>query len=359
MLDEARRLRMDKALFRISSDPLRRPRSVWGFGKAAILGCCLFLCATIEATAQTSESLQLETKIPLGDVRGRIDHMAVDVKRQRLFVAELGNDSIGIIDLTGRKVLQRISGLSEPQGVAYVSSTDTLYVANGGDGSVRLYRAEDYTPIGRIELGDDADNLRVDAAADRVYVGYGNGALAVIDPAKRSKIATITLKAHPESFQLEPGGDRIFVNVPKAREIAVIDRTSRKQVADWATSGAASNFPMALNTDAKEVITVFRSPPQIGVFAMADGKLAESIPTCEDSDDLFVDPKRHRIYVSCGSGFLDVYETEGNTHKRIAHLVTVSGARTSLYVPELDRLLLAVRANGAEPAAVWVYRAVP
>src|ERR1700690_1083771 len=115
-----------------------------------------------QACAQTADTgpLQLESKIALGNVHGRIDHMAVDLKRQRLFVAELGNDSVGVVDLANRKLLHTITGLKEPQGVGYEPSTDTLYVANAGDGSVRMYQGGDFKETGRIALGDDADNIR-------------------------------------------------------------------------------------------------------------------------------------------------------------------------------------------------------
>src|SRR2546426_11764226 len=132
--------------------------------------------------------MQLESKIPLGDVSGRIDHLAIDLSRQRLFVAELGNNTVAVVDLNEQKVQHVITGLKEPQGVGYVPSTDTLYVANAGDGSVRLFQGTDYAAAGQIDLGDDADNIRVDSAANRVFVGYGKGALAVIDGARRSKI---------------------------------------------------------------------------------------------------------------------------------------------------------------------------
>src|SRR5215510_7941517 len=99
-----------------------------------------FLTAlSIPGRAMESVPLSLETKIMLGKVTGRIDHLAVDLNRQRLFVAELGNNTVGVIDFKERKVLSRISGFKEPQGVAYHVSTDTLYVANGGDGSLRLF----------------------------------------------------------------------------------------------------------------------------------------------------------------------------------------------------------------------------
>src|SRR4029077_7316025 len=148
------------------------------------------------------------------DVKGRIDHLAVDAARQRLYVAELGNNSVGVVDLKERKLLRTLTGFREPRGLAYEPSTDTVYVASAGDGSVRLLHAEDLTPAGAIQLEEDADNIRIDMSSHRVLVGYGNGALAVIDPVRRQKIADIRLKAHPESFQVELQGGRIFVNVP-------------------------------------------------------------------------------------------------------------------------------------------------
>ncbi len=314
-----------------------------------------------QAYARSAETgpLQLETKIPLGDVRGRIDHMAVDLKRQRLFVAELGNDTVAIVDLPNRKLISRIPGLKEPQGVGYEPSTDMLYVANAGDGSVRLFEGSDYKSTGRIELGSDADNIRVDAAAKRVFIGYGSGALAVIDPSTRSKVGDIPLKAHPESFQIDPDTSHIFVNVPDARGIAVVDRVSQKQIEKWPLTDQGANFPMALDHARRQVLVIFRAPAELGIFSMMDGKPIATNETCGDADDLFIDAKRSRVYVSCGAGFLDVLEAKGAAYRRIARIPTVSGARTSLFVPEIDRLLVAVRASSGEPAAIWIFRPMP
>src|SRR5262245_7804634 len=325
-------------------------------GTAAAL---LFLASqTFSQNDSSSLSLRLEYKIPLGEVAGRIDHMAIDLKRQRLFVAELGNNTVGVIDLDARKVLRVITGQKEPQGVAYAAITDTLYVSNAGDGSVRQFQGEQYAPLGSIDLGNDADNIRIDASTNRIFVGFGNGALAVIAAESRTKLVAIQLKAHPESFQLDPSSGRIFVNVPKAREIAVVNLAEGKQTASWPV-GNDSNFPMAIEQSTQRLLVVFRNPPQLGVFSLRDGAQIAQVRTCGDADDLFVDAKRHRIYVSCGEGFLDVLETRDSAYRRVALIPTMVGARTSLFVAEMDRLFLAARAAAGEPAAVWVYRPVP
>ncbi len=301
--------------------------------------------------------LQLESKIQLGDVRGRIDHMAADLSRQRVFVAELGNNSVSAVDLKAGQVAHRWSGLKAPQGVAYVPAVETLYAANGGDGSVRLFNGEGDAERGRIVLGSDADNIRVDSAGEQLVVGYGNGALAIIDVMKGQKVGTIRLKAHPESFQLSADG-KIFVNVPGAREIAVIDRASRKQTASWSMP-AGGNFPMALDETAQRVLTVFRSPARLGIFSMADGRTVSLLETCGDADDVFANSKRHRVYVACGSGALDVFDAGGSDYRRIARIPTVAGARTALFIAELDKLVLAARATSSEPASLWLFRPAP
>ncbi|KWV46981.1 hypothetical protein AS156_21040 [Bradyrhizobium macuxiense] len=302
--------------------------------------------------------MQLETKIPLGEVRGRIDHMAVDQKRLRLIVAELGNDTVSIVDLARRSVIQRITGLKEPQGVGYEPSSDTLYVANARDGSLKFFKGEAYEAAGGIDLGGDADNIRIDASAGHVVIGYGEGRLAVLDAATRKRLGNIPLKAHPESFQLDPDGGRIFVNLPDAHAVAVFDSASGKPLANWPMD-KGGNFAMAIDNDRNRILVAFRRPPELSVFSMVDGKRIATVDTCGDIDDLFIDRKRSRVYASCGSGFVDVFEIDGAVYRRLSRIPTASGARTSFFAPELDRLLIAARATSTEPAAIWIFRPLP
>jgi YVTN family beta-propeller protein len=319
----------------------------------------LAMLASNAAAAESSDKglLQLEAKILLGDVRGRIDHMAIDLKRRRLFVAELGNDSVGVVDLASRSLIRTIAGLEEPQGVGYEPSTGTLLVANARDGSVKLFEGNGYKATGQIELGSDADNVRIDSTTGQVIVGYGKGGLAVINPLTRSKVQNLALKAHPESFQIDTNTGRIFVNLPDAQAVAVVDK-SGKTVATWPMD-KGGNFAMAVDRDRGQLLVAFRNPPELVVFSMADGKSISKAETCGDVDDLFVDAKRLRVYVSCGAGYVDVFEIDATTYRRIARIPTAEGARTSLFVPELDRLLVAVRAGPAGPAAIWVFKPLP
>jgi DNA-binding beta-propeller fold protein YncE len=314
--------------------------------------------STAVAQPAIETPLRLETKITLGSVRGRIDHLDIDLARKHLFVAELENNSVGIVDLGNGKLLHRITGLNEPQGVGYVPAGDLLFVANGGDGVVRLFKGEDFAPTAQVDLGKDADNVRVDTDSRRVFVGYGAGALAVIDPVARAKVADIALQGHPESFQHSHSTDQIFVNVPSARSIAVIDRVAGRQHAIWPTGNNRGNFALALDDGNQRVIVVFRNPPRLAVLDMRNGTSVTERDTCGDADDVFVDAKRKRVYVTCGEGFIDVFDASA-AYTRLARISTVAGARTSLLIPGLDLLAVAVRARAPEAAAIWIYRPSP
>jgi DNA-binding beta-propeller fold protein YncE len=321
-------------------------------------GCIVAVTLLAAPVAAAEGPLVLERKIPLGEVAGRIDHLAVDVPGQRLFVAELGNDSVGVVDLASGRVAHRIAGLREPQGVAYLPDPGVLYVATAADGMLHRFAGAGFARLGSLALGDDADNIRVDRDGRVVIVGYGGGALGVIDPRSGAKTGEMHLSAHPESFQLDPDGARIYVNVPNAgrRNIAVLDRAAGRQTAGWGLADAGGNFPMALDPDRGRLLVVYRKPPVLAVLATADGRLIARLATCGDADDIFFDEKRQRAYVSCGEGAIDIVERQGDAYQELTRLSTPPGARTSLFVPAFDRLYLAVRASGKEPAALWVFR---
>ena len=116
---------------------------------------------------------------------------------------------------------------------------------------------------------------------------------------------------------------------------------------------------MAIDSEAHRLLVAFRSPPTLMAFSSQDGSIIAKSEICGDADDVFVDPQRRRVYVSCGEGMIDVLEQDGAGYRRHTQIPTVSGARTSLFVPELDRLFVAVRAGWSEPAAIWVFHPAP
>jgi DNA-binding beta-propeller fold protein YncE len=306
------------------------------------------------------DALRHVQTIALPGVEGRIDHLSVDVNGRRLFVSALGNNTLEVIDLREGKRLTSITGLQEPQGVFFVPKENKLFVANGDDGTCRIFDGSSYKLIATVHFPSDADNVRYDAAENQIYVGYGEGALGVLDAASGRKIADIALAAHPESFRLEAPGSRIFVNLPNANHtIAVVDRAKRSVIATWPLE-AAANFPMTLDQAGHRVLVVTREPARLVVLDSESGKQVASYPSVGDADDVFYDAIHKRVYISGGEGFIDVFAQHDSDHYSLAAKVaTAAGARTSLFVPELNRFFLAVPHRGSQQAEVRVYDAGP
>lgn len=315
------------------------------------------LLVTVHAGTM-QEPLAFVRAVELPHVEGRIDHLAFDAASQRLYVAALGNNSVEVLDAGAGTHLKSLPGFREPQGIAVIPDIKSVAVANGKGDGVQLIGAEDYRTGSTIRLGDDADNVRYDAAAKRVYVGFGSGALAAIDPAAAKVLAQARLAGHPESFQLERGGSRAFVNVPTAQHVAVVDRGSMKVTATWPVTSAGANYPMALDEANHRLFIGCRRPAKVLVFDMTTGKQSASFDTVGDTDDLFYDVARKRLYVTGGEGFIDVVQDQGaNGFARVAHIPTAAGARTSLFVADQGRLYLAVPHRGSQKAEIRVFEA--
>jgi DNA-binding beta-propeller fold protein YncE len=300
--------------------------------------------------------LELVQTIPLPGVRGRIDHFALDAKRKRLFVAALGTGSVEVVDLEKGERAKQITGLEEPQGIAYLPESDRLVVACGGDGSVRFYDGEKFEATVKVELGADADNVRYDAATQRLYVGFGDGAIGVISAKKTASVGQADVSTHPEAFAIETAGRRIFVNAQGAAEVAVVDRFDMTVKARWPLGGARANFPMALDEAAKRLFVGCRAPASVVMLSTEDGRVLSKTACSDDPDDVFVDAKRSRVYVSCGAGKVDVFERPDADHlKLLANVETRHGARTALYDAASDRLYVAVPVSGDKGAEIRIY----
>jgi len=300
--------------------------------------------------------LTLVGTIALPNVEGRIDHLAIDTAAQRLYVAALGNNTVEVIDLKGGKLSKSLPGFREPQGIAVVPDAKLVAVANGQGEGLQFIDASSDRLARTVRLGDDSDNVRYDPAAKRLFVGYGGGALAAVSPADGKVLGEAKLSGHPESFQLERAGSRVFVNVPTADQIAVVDRAAMKVIATWPVIGAKSNFPMALDEANHRVFVGCRRPAKVLVYDTTSGKESGSFDIVGDTDDLFYDAARKRLLVTGGEGYLDVFdEPAPGRFTHLAHIATAAGARTSLFVPEQARLYLAVPHRGSQKAEVRIY----
>ena len=317
----------------------------------ALAGNCL-------AAAESNDAeLQLKQTIPLPGVEGRIDHLDFDAANERLFVCALGNNTAEVLDLRKSERVHTITGLGSPQGLVYIPELNRLFIANDKGGILKIYDAKSFQSVGELNFKDDADNVRYDDASKRIYIGFGSGGIAIVNAPEGKQIGSIELSAHPEAFELEKNGKRIFVNVPNSRQVAVIDRDEGKVVATWKTDLAFGNFPMAFDEANHRLFIGCRMPSTLVVLDADSGDIVAKIDISGDPDDVFYDSKRHRIYAICGAGKIDIIEqTDPSNYKAVTKIDTADGARTGLFVPERDTLFVAVPHRGSQHAEIRAYR---
>jgi DNA-binding beta-propeller fold protein YncE len=311
--------------------------------------------------------LSLKTRIPLAKVEGRMDHFSIDVKGQRLFVASNANHTLEVIDLRAGRQVKSISDLDTPQGVFYEASTNRLFVANEGDGSVKTFDGTTFQLLQTEKLSSDADNIRYDARRQRVLVGYGgekflrgkvargqgDGAIAFLDSTGK-KVGEIAIDAHPESFQMEKTGTRLFVNVPDHHEVQVADLAKNSIVAHWPVADC-TNFPMALDEAHHRLFLGCRMPAHLVVLDTENGKVIASRAIVDDNDDLFYDADKARIYI-LGAGFVEAWQQKDPDHyERIARYPAPMGGRTGFFSPDLGELFEAIPHSGQQGAEIDVY----
>ena len=348
------------------------------------LGFALILLPGL-AAAQGVAPLKLSARIPLANVNGRMDHMAIDIDGQRIFATAFDNHTLEVIDLRAGKQVATIPNLNEPQGAYYDGSGKRLFVASGGDGTAKLFNGTTLQLMTTAKLGQDADNVRFDARRNHVLAGYGgekflygkatreqgDGALGILDLTGKV-VARIPTAAHPESFQLEKTGNRVFINVPDKMEIQVADLSNNQTIAHWPATGCSDNFPMQLDEAHHRLFVACRSPESLMAFDTDSGKPVANVKLdpAVFSDDMFYDAARGRIYVigravggsderAPSPGFVEVFrQVNANNYQKISSYPTGWGAQTGWFVPEWSKLIIATRRqDAAHPGEILVYDA--
>lgn len=321
-----------------------------------------FVAAGLAAGSRAGDAplLRQVGSASLPGVKGRLDHMAVDLKGQRLFLAAIGNDSVEVVDLAAGKWAARIEGLQRPQAVFFVPELDRLFVTNRGSEGASVFQASSFRPIGQVTLRENQDNLRYDPSERRLYVGCGgaeNGALAIVDALKGDKLAEVPLAGHPEGFELEALGQRVFINVPAAACVQVVHLAKRAVVANWPLGEARGNFPMALDEENGRLFVGCRAPARLLVMSAQDGKVVATLPCVADVDEVFYDARSKRIYATGGGGSVAVFTQLGpDLYKVLGRVPTLPGARTALYVAETRTLYVAAPAAQGRDAAILILK---
>jgi DNA-binding beta-propeller fold protein YncE len=316
----------------------------------------LFAVFTMAALAACAgPSLKLSQTAVLPQVKGGFDLMAADVVGKRLFVAAEDNNTVEVIDLAATRHLRSIGGLSEPKWIVYRPESERLYISCGGDGSVRVLDSRTFQPISRFQFKEKANNLRYDSATKELFVGVGKtfGALGIIDTVHNRITGEIRLANFPKQFEI--AGNRLYVNVPEAKYVAVVDRPRRMVVETWPVTEASGNVPMGADPH-HDRLFIGCEHGKLVVIESHSGRSVAALDIDAQPDSIYYDSRRNRLYVSSGAGFVDVITPiSSNQYKVVDRIPTVKGAATSLFIPELDRFCLPVPQRDGAPAEIRIY----
>jgi hypothetical protein len=330
---------------------------------------CLMLIPLGAQTARSQDKAPLRRvqTIPMPGVLGRLDHLGGDIEGGRLFAAALGDrqNTIEVIDLKLGKRISSIRGQSMPQGVFYSADFKKVFVANGKDGTVKIFSGDNFKLLDSLSIGGNADHVGYDQVTKDLYVGAGipslrTGALAIIDTQTNKQIGSIPTESRPGGIRIERSGPRIFVTLGGVSKVGVVDREKRQVMATWPLTGVPSVVALALDETHHRLFGGSRNPPMLIVLDTESGKQIAQLEGVEGIDDLWYDVERDRIYASGGrgapAGFVYVYQQNAaGRYELMAKVPTRANAQTSIWVPQLNRLYVSASANDGEEAAILIF----
>lgn len=335
-----------------------------------LLATVSLVCAlALMARSQDASPLKLVQKIPMPAVQDRLDHLGMDLTGKRLFIAALGDkqNTVEVVDLKSNTRTSSIPGQSKPQGIFYSSDFKKLFVANGTDGTCKIFDAQTFKLIQSLPIGDDADHVGYDPETKYLYVGFGDaksGGLAVIDTRTNKHMHDIKTDARPGGIKFDRSSPRIFVTLAGSDKLGVVDRKKVEQVTAWPVAGVPGNVALALDTRHRRLFAASRMPPILTVLDIDTGKTIKQLEGVPGIDDLWYDAARQRIYATGGRGFdvgsVYVYQQKGADQYTLAGKVpTAPGAGTSLWVEELNRFYVAAPASENQEAQLLIFEPQP
>jgi len=314
----------------------------------------------VHGNAQEKPLLKLVATTPLPGFSGDFDHFGVDLKGNRLFLTAEEHQSVEVFDLHTGKRIQSIAGFEEPHALIYLPDSDRLIVTDGNEkaGMVRLVSGKDYKFLDTIKLLPNVDAALFNPVNKYYYVEVGGGAsqakthlLSIIDTKTFKHVGDITLPGNrSEAMAIDRAGKKMYVNLTGVDRVGVVDLDTRQMVAEWPVPDAHVENSMALDEPNHRLFIATRQPAKFFVYNTDTGKVVTVMPCADTNDDMWLDAARKRIYVT-GSDTASIFEQQDADHYRhVAEVPTGFRARTSVFVPSLNRLYVAVSAKGKPDA---------
>jgi DNA-binding beta-propeller fold protein YncE len=315
------------------------------------------LALVVAAGPGPAAELNLMQTIVLKGKAGKLDHLALDAKRDRLFLANTTNGTLDVVDLKAGTLLKQVPGQSGIQGVAYAADLDRVFVGLGSGSMCNIFDGADYKPLKTIRF-NDCDNVRYDPTRSQAYVAHAENALGVVDAKSFAVKGDIKLPGPAEGFQVLANKPRLFLAVPNPSQLVVIDPDKREVVGTHPITKAGGGHPIAIDEANGRLFVGCRKEPMVVVMDLESGKEITGVPVPEGIDDLSYDPKRKRLYASCAEGFVAVIrQLDADRYETAEKVATAKQAKTSLFDSDSGRLFVAVpRQEGKPGPEIRVFR---
>jgi DNA-binding beta-propeller fold protein YncE len=330
-----------------------------------LISSCLIALTFMTASAQSAAPLQLASKLEMpASVQGRFDHLGIDQRRGRLFVAAESAHQVLVFDLKSGKYVRSIDGIEIPHAIFVREDRNRIYITDGGAGALKVYDGATYALLKTIPLKLDADSIGYDPATHLLYIDNGGGdahesfsMLSVVDTDRDTKVADVKIDGDTlEAMALEKSTDKMYVNNPAKNQVEELNRKSHTVVANWPVTRGKRNVAMALDEAGHRLFVASRSG-DISVFDTATGKEVASMPIGKGVDDLAFDAASKRIYAPCGGdGLIYVYQQGGkDQYKLVGKVPSARGGKNALLDTALSRYSVIVPPQGATAGAVYAY----
>jgi DNA-binding beta-propeller fold protein YncE len=334
-----------------------------------VIGALVLLSLSLKLGAQEKMPMKLVATTPLPGFTGDFDHFAVDLKGKRLFLTAEDHKTVEVFDLDGKRI-KSITGFGQPHAILFMPDVNKFIVTDGdGFGMVELVSGEDYKILDTIKLPPGVDGAVFNPVKKYYYVESGGdekGAqthkINIIDSKAFKLVGDITLPGtHSEAMAITRDGKKMYVNLSTPKEVGVVDLTTRELTARWPITGAETPNSMALDEPHHRLFIATRTPPKFFVFDTDTGKIVTSVPISAFNDDMWFDVARKRIYLSGSETTTVLAQTDADHYEFVAEVKTGYRAKTSLYVPQLNRFYAAVSGKGKPDAqlAVEVFDVLP
>jgi len=319
-----------------------------------VLSSSVAICAMVHA--QTATPLKLTGTVTLPGYTGDFDHFAVDHQHGRLLLAAEDHATLEIFDLKTGKHLKTVTGFGAPHSILVRPGASTILVTDSGKSMTKILDANTYALKGSIKLTEGADSAAYDAKTNVYYivtggkdVGMKTANIEAVNPDTGQRLRGITFNDdHVEAIALEQNGNRIFVNLTQHSKMAVVNRDTMKEIAEWPVPPAEQNAMVALDESQHRLYVVCRADlsgkpaGKVVVMNSDSGKVIDTQDAPMRADQVMYDASVHRLYVPGGQGYTEIYDTSNpNSLKVVSKVTTAPGAKTGILLPEMNKVVLA------------------